>query len=70
MEPPLEINLKQMLPYGAMSVIAKQLGISTPAVSRALKIGRPGSRVVQEALRMAKESGGIAAAHTLASLIS
>lgn len=70
METSLDINLKQMLPHGAISVIAKQLGISIPAASRALKIGRPGSRVVQEALRMAKESGGIAAAHTLASLIS
>ena len=69
MESLLAINLKQMLPHGAISAIAKRLGISAPAASRALKIGRPGSRVVQEALRMAKENGGIDAAHTLATLV-
>ena len=67
MEPNSNI-LKRLLPHGSVSEIAKKLGISSPAVSQALKDGRPGSRVVQEALRMAKESGALEAAQTLASL--
>lgn len=67
MEPKAQ-NLKHLLPYGSISAIAKKLGISGPAVSQALKDGRPGSPAVQEALRIAKESGALEAAQTLASL--
>ena len=63
-------NLKQLLPHGAVGAIAKKLGISGPAASKALKDGKPGSRVVQEALRMAKESGALEAQQTLNSLHS
>lgn len=67
MEPKAQ-NLKHLLPYGSISAIAKKLGISGSGVSQALKDGRPGSRVVQEALRMAKESGALEAAQTLSTL--
>ena len=61
-------NLKHLLPYGSMRAIAKKLGVSTPAVSQALKQGRPGNRIVQEAVRMAQESGALTTAQALASL--
>lgn len=61
-------NIKHLLPLGSIAAIAKKLGISPPAVSQALKAGRPGNRVVQEALRMAKESGALEAAQVLATL--
>ena len=65
---PANQNLKRLLPHGSSVAIAKKLGISTAAVSQALREGRPNSRVVQEALRMAKDSGSLEAAQTLASL--
>ncbi|GAA4362256.1 hypothetical protein GCM10023185_30030 [Hymenobacter saemangeumensis] len=61
-------ELAKLLPYGGISSIAKKLGISRQAVSDALAAGRPGNRVVIEALRMAKESGSLEAAQSLASL--
>jgi predicted transcriptional regulator len=61
-------GLKRLLPHGSVGVIAKRLGISSPAVSQALKNGKPSSRVVQEALRMAEASGALAAAQTLATI--
>lgn len=67
MEPKPE-NLKRFLARGSISAIAKKLGISSAAVSRALKDGRPASRVVQEALRMAEESGALVTAQKLAAL--
>ncbi len=67
MEPKTE-NIKRLLPHGSIKTIADKLGISDPAVSQALRGGKPGNRVVQEALRMAKESGGFEAAQTLQAL--
>ena len=61
-------NLKQLLPHGAITAIAKKLGIKQPSVSAALRRGLPGNRAVQEALRMAKESGGLEAAQALQTL--
>ena len=61
-------NLKRLLPHGSLGVIAKKIGISTAAVGQALKDGRPGHRAVQEALRMAKESGALTTAQYLAGL--
>ena len=61
-------NISQLVPYGGMKKIAEKLGITSQAVSLALKGGKPGNRVVQEALKMAKESGALEAAQTLASL--
>lgn len=63
-------NLKRLLPHGSISIIAKTLGISTPAVSQALKDGRPGHPAVREALRRAAASGAIEAAQTLAALVA
>ena len=61
-------NLRHLLPHGGATTIAAKLGISCSAVSQALRTGRPSSRVVQEALRMAKESGALEAAQTLNTL--
>ena len=63
-----QTDLRRLLPHGGLSVIAKSLGITRQAVSDALKTGRPGNRVVVEALRMAKESGSLEAAQDLATL--
>jgi DNA-binding transcriptional LysR family regulator len=61
-------NLKQLLPHGAITAIAKKLGIRQPSVSEALRRGRPSHPAVQEALKIAKESGGLEAQQTLNSL--
>lgn len=61
-------NLKHLLPHGAMSAIAVKMGTSNAAVSQALKRGRPGNRIVQEAVRWARESGALATAQALASI--
>ena len=61
-------NLKLLLPHGAVSAIAKKLGISTAAASQALKSAKPGSPVVQEAVRMAQASGALSTAKALASI--
>ncbi len=61
-------ELSKLLPYGGLSTIAKKLGMTRQGVSDALKKARPGNRVVQEALRMAKESGSLEAAQDLATL--
>jgi predicted transcriptional regulator len=61
-------SLKNLLPYGSIRAIAKKLGVSTPAVSQALKQGKPGNRIVQEAVHMAQESGALATAQALASI--
>lgn len=60
--------LKRLLPHGAVAAIAKKMGITSAAVSQALKKGRPSSPVVLEALRIVKESGAIEAEKTLAAL--
>jgi predicted transcriptional regulator len=62
------MNIKSLLPHGSGVLIAKKLGISSSAVSQALKDGRPGSPAVQEALAMARASGALEAAQTLATL--
>ena len=62
------ISLKSLLPHGSISAIAKSLGISAPAVSKALKQGRPGNRIVQEAVRIAKANGALYTAKALAGL--
>jgi predicted transcriptional regulator len=63
-------NLKSLLPHGSISAIAKELGISTAAVSQALKRGKPGSKVVQEAVRIAEANGALYTARALAGLTS
>ncbi|MVN78078.1 hypothetical protein GO988_17245 [Hymenobacter sp. HMF4947] len=61
-------NLKQLLPHGAITAIAKKLGIRQPSVSEALRRGKPGNACVQEALRIVRESGALEAQQTLNSL--
>jgi len=61
-------SLAELLPYGAIQRIADKLGIGKQAVSKALRKQRPGHPAVVEALRIATESGALAAAQTLQSL--
>ena len=61
-------RLGLMVGYGGAKAIANKLGLSQGAVSAALRRGSPGHPAVQEALRMARESGAIEAAQTLATL--
>jgi hypothetical protein len=63
-------NLQRLLPHGAVTSLAKKLGISTTAVSQALKTGKPSHPAVQEAVRMAQASGALATAQALAKLAS
>jgi cell division FtsZ-interacting protein ZapD len=58
-------NLKQLLPHGAITAIAKELGIKQPSVSEALRRGQPGHKAVQVALRLIRESGALEAQQTL-----
>lgn len=61
-------NLQRLLQHGAITALAKKLNISTTAVSRALKTGKPSHPAVQEAIRMAQASGALATAQALATL--
>ena len=61
-------KLAELLPYGAQSQIAKKLNLTRQAVGDALKRGKPGNRVVIEAMRIARESGALATAQDLATL--
>lgn len=63
-------GLKRLLPHGAVAAIAKKMGITSAAVSQAIRKGRPSSPVVLEALRIVKESGAIEAEKILADLAS
>lgn len=63
-------HLQRLLPHGAVTALAKKFGISATAISKALKNGKPGNPVVQEAVRMAQESGALSAAQVIASLAS
>ena len=62
-------GIKHLLPHGSIAVIAQKLGISTSAVSKALKQGKPGNRAVQEAVRIAEQNGALHTARALAGLI-
>jgi DNA-binding CsgD family transcriptional regulator len=61
-------TLAQLLHRGAVKEIAQKLGISSPAVSAAIKSERPGHPAVTEAIRLVTESGALAAAQQLAKL--
>jgi hypothetical protein len=61
-------KLAELLPYGAQSQIAKKLNRTRQAVGDALRRGKPGNRVVIEAMRIARESGALATAQDLATL--
>ena len=61
-------NISTMLSPGDVGTIAKKLGLSVGAASAAIKRGKTGHPAVREALRMAKESGALEAAQTIATL--
>lgn len=70
---PLETNyppadLRQLLPHGAISGIARSLNMSHAAVSKALQKARPAHPAVAEAVRLIKEAGSEAVQHDLAKL--
>jgi hypothetical protein len=60
-------NISRLLPKGGVGAIAKKLGLSLGAASAAIRRGNPGHPAVQEAVRMAQESGALATAQALAS---
>ena len=59
-------NIRYIVPHGGMTLIAQKLGITRQAVSQALKVARPGNPIIQEAIKMAQESGTVDAARILA----
>lgn len=61
-------SIRHILPRGGMAIIARKFGITRQAVSQALKLARPGNPVVQEAVKMAQESGAVDTAIFLASI--
>lgn len=61
-------GLKRLLPHGAGAAIAKKMGVTSAAVSQAIKKGKPSNPIVLEAIRIVKESGAIEAEKTLAAL--
>lgn len=61
-------NLGSLLAPGDVGSIAKELGLSQSAVSLALKRAQPGHPAVRAALKLAEESGALAAAQQLAKL--
>jgi hypothetical protein len=64
------MDIRQLVPRGTVTALAKKLGITPQAVSIALKAGRPNHPAVQAALALAEDSGTLATAQKLASLIS
>ena len=61
-------NISSMLSQGDIGSIARKLGLSPGAVSAAIKRANPGHPAVRMALFIAKESGAIEAAQTLAAI--
>ncbi len=61
-------NISSLLAPGDVGTIAKKLGLSNCAVSAAIRRANPGHPAVREALRIAEESGALAAAQQLAKL--
>lgn len=52
--------LAQLLPHGAMKQIADKLGVSTSAVTAAIRKGTPTHPAVAEAVRIVQQSGAVA----------
>jgi hypothetical protein len=61
-------TITSLLAPGDVGTIAKQLGLSQPTVSQALRRANPGHPAVRLALKLAEDSGALAAAQTLATL--
>jgi len=64
------VHLKRLLPPGAQRQIAEKTGYSKQLVSLALKQLNPAHPVVQEAVRMVKESGTLETQKSLDELLS
>jgi len=64
----LNTTLSQLLHRGAVKEIAQKLGMSSAAVSAAIKVGRPSHPAVNEALKLVEASGALANAQQLAKL--
>lgn len=62
------MNIRHIVPHGGMTLIAQKLGITRQAVSQALKAAKPGNPIVQEAIKMAQESGTVDTAKVLAAI--
>jgi len=62
---PTPADLKTLLPYGAISGIARTLNMSHVAVSRALRKAKPSHPAVAEAVRLIKEAGSQTVQHDL-----
>ncbi len=61
-------TLTSLLARGDIGNISTHLGLSHAATAAAIRRGNPGHPAVREALKMAEESGALAAAHKLAAL--
>lgn len=61
-------NIRHFIPHGGMTLIAQKLGISRQAVSQALKAAKPSNPIVQEAIKMAQDSGTVDTARVLAAI--
>jgi hypothetical protein len=61
-------NLSSLLSQGDISAIAREIGISPGAASAAIRRGNPGHKAVRAALKLAEDSGALAAAQQLAKL--
>ena len=57
--------ISRLLPYGSITDIAQQLGLSTSATSQAIRRGNPGHPAVQEAVRRTQGSLTSATAQAL-----
>ena len=63
-----KINIADLISHGGMREIAQALGITSQAVSLALKAAKPSHPAVRLALKMAEASGALDAAQQLAKL--
>ncbi len=60
--------ITNLLARGDIGIIADKLGLSHGATAAAIRRGNPGHPAVREALRLAEQSGALAAAQQLAKL--
>lgn len=61
-------TLVSLLAPGDIGIIAKGVGLSHSAAAAAIRRGNPGHPAVREALKLAEQSGALAAAQQLAKL--
>ena len=64
------LDLRALLPHGAISSIARTLNMSHTAVSKALHKAKPAHPAVAEAVRLIKQAGSQTVRHDLAQLAS